>query len=505
MWDYLNKRPLLLCAVAASVISVIGMYSETALFIICLAIVVLFFFAVYKKIKGELIFALLMVLLVGISAIFVNGRINKAQNCDGSVCEGEFVVVESPVNHGSIDSVTLEVVKSNLLKKGERLNVILNDSTLDFAQKIKAEIKIYSMENSEHKESFYAEEVYLRGNIRSFEDLGESESVLSAVKKIRAYIRDEIFLHYGEEESATVLALVTGDKTYFTEEFYGNVKSAGVAHVMVVSGMHLSVFVMMFLYLCNKFFYNRFLKAATIFAVTASVMAVCGFTMSIQRAALTYILMAIALLFNRENTPENTLGAAVTVILLINPFAVFSVAFVLSVLSTFAILVVAIPVTEALKEKGIIKKKHWITIVSAVIISISTLIFTAPVVIKIFGYVSNVSIITNLLVGAPSNAAMIICVLGFVFPFAKGLLFAVGNIIINYVNRVINFFGSQKYAVTVLPDWAAWVAVAAVIIVLYILLACKVKKDMLKLEKLSGKKSEERGRKAKWQRFWSKP
>ena len=92
--------------------------------------------------------------------------------------------------------------------------------------------------------------------------------------------------------------------------------------------------------------------------VTISVMAICGFTMSILRAGITYFLMALALLLNRENTSENTLGFAVCLIYLANPFAVFSLSFQLSVLSTFAILVVAIPVIDTLREQKIIKNKR---------------------------------------------------------------------------------------------------------------------------------------------------
>ena len=151
---------------------------------------------------------------------------------------------------------------------------------------------------------------------------------------------------------------LTGDKSYFTDTFYSNVKSAGVAHVMVVSGMHLSIIIALALYFANKLFYNPYFKALVICIVTLAVMAVCGFTMSIMRAGVTYLLMALALVLGRENTPENTLGAAVSIILLCNPLAIRSVAFQLSVLSTFAILVVAIPVIDTLREQKIIKNKR---------------------------------------------------------------------------------------------------------------------------------------------------
>ncbi len=496
MWDFLRKRPLLLSALAASVVSVIAMYSEAALFVLCFLIIILIFAAVYKKIGGRLIFSFLLLFAVTLSAVFLNIRISKVQTLDGTVCEGSFMVADTPIDHGSFHSVTLEAIKTNSLESGERITVSTEDSTLDFAQIIEAEITVQSLEENKYKKGYYADSIYLYGYMKDYRFTNEEDDVLGVVKKVRGYIRDKIFAYYGAEEAATMMALVTGDKSHFTDEFYSNVKGAGVAHVMVVSGMHLSVFVSMFLYLSNKFFYNRFLKALTILAVTVAVATVCGFTMSILRAGITYLLIALALLMNRENTSENTLGGAVTLILFGNPFAIFSVAFQLSVLSTFAILVVAIPVTRYLSERPFMRIKAMSSLAASVLISISTLIFTAPVAIYTFGYVANFSIVTNLLISSATSAAMIICILGFAFPFGEGAFFGVSNLLVSYINRVINYFGSLKNAVTPLPRWTAFIALALIIIILSVLVACKVRKDMLKLKEIKTRKSEEGGEEA---------
>ena len=188
-----------------------------------------------------------------------------------------------------------------------------------------------------------------------------------------------------------MLALLTGDRSYFSDTFYNNVKAAGVAHVMVVSGMHLAVIVSFLTYFLNKLFYNRYLKAFIIFITVIAIFAVCGFTMSMLRAGITYILIALALLLNRQSKSENNLGTAVSVILLFNPLIVFNVAFQLSVLSTFGILVVAIPIIEFITQNKIIKLRPLSALTSSAIISVSALLFTLPVTILVFGYVSNMA------------------------------------------------------------------------------------------------------------------
>lgn len=498
MRDFLKKRPMLLSALFCCVISAIGLYAEVALFIICPIILGLVFVLVYKFQKGELIFAVFCILAVAVSTFLTTVKIENTKDFDKTTCNGEFIVIEEPVDYGEYHSVTLEAVRSDALSKGEKVSVVYYEGELEFSQRIKAELSLSSLSGYKFKNQYYSEKIFLNGYIKDFIDTGEKDEVLSVVDSVRRHIKSKIFKYYDFRQGATMMALVTGDKGYFTDAFYNNVKSAGVAHIMVVSGMHLSVMVALFLFLSNKFFYNRYLKAITIFIVTVVLTAICGFTMSILRAGITYLLLAIALIINRESTPENTLGCAVTVILFSNPFAIFNIAFQLSVLSTFAIIVVALPITEYVSKNGIIKNKILLSLFSAVLISISALIFTAPVTVYFFGYLSNVSVVTNLLIATPSSAAMILCILGFLFPFAEGVLFYLSETVVSYMNSVINYFGSLPFATTNLPKYTAFIFLAVIIIVLWILLACKKRKSMLKLKEIREKKSKERSKKVKW-------
>ncbi len=481
MLDFLKQRPLLLASIASSVISVLFLCSEVALFVLSLLILAFIFFLIYKRVKGELIFSAILVLAVTVSGFLTASKAENLKAYDGVLCTGEFTVVSNPVNHSSFYSVTLETVKSDVLDSGEKIGVTYNNISLEFSDKIYAEIKLSKYDQNQKAYGFYAEGQFMCGNVKTAAKTGRKDSVLSAVNDIRKYIKTVVFENYGTEEAATVMALVAGDKTYFSPRFEGNVKAAGVAHVMVVSGMHLSVIVSMLLYICNRFLYNRFLKAVVILFATFAVMTVCGFTMSVMRAGITYILIAFSLIINRESTAENTLGFAVVIILIINPFAIFSIAFELSVLSTFAILVVALPVTEYLSKRDKFKSKIIDTVLSSCIISISALIFTAPITIYYFGYISTVSIITNLLIGSATSFIIIFCILGFLVPF---LFFRLSELLTSYINTVINFFGSLPYATVNLSRIVIIFAILIIIVILLGIVACKVKLDMVKLKSI---------------------
>lgn len=504
MCNFLTKRPMLLSALLSGAISVGFFYVEKALFIICAVILAIVVLLGFKRVKGELILAVLTVLAVAISLIFASIKIDRLNSCSGTVAKGEYIVIDTPVNHGEFYSVTLETAESEILPKGSKLAATYEVGILKFSQIIKADISVSSLESSKYKKGYYSQKIYLSGHIKSFEQTGKNDPILKILGSIRSYIKDKIFKYYKVGEAATMLALLTGDRSYFTDKFYNNVKCAGVAHVMVVSGMHLSVIVSLFLFVCNKLFYNCYLKAFIIFLAVVAVATVCGFTMSILRAGITYILIMVCLLLNRQSTPENTLGGAVVIILIFNPLAIFSVAFQLSVLSTVGILVVALPVIKYISERKIIKSKILLSIVTLAILSVSALILTAPVVIYIFGYISNVSVITNLLISSAVTAALNLCIMGFAFPFLEGAFFKLSEILVAYVNNVINYFGSLPFATTVLPKWTSFLAVSVIIAFFWILLACKRRKDMIKLEQIENKRIKEAGVKPKWQSFMRK-
>ena len=141
---------------------------------------------------------------------------------------------------------------------------------------------------------------------------------------------------------------------------------------------------------------------------------------------------------------------------------------------------------------------------STSLISISATILTAPVVIYYFGYLSNVALITNLLICTPAEIAICLAILGLLIMPIERFFFALSEIIIKYINAVINYFGTLKFSVTVLPRWTAFIAIVLVIILLFGLLACKKRINMLKLMEIHNKKIKEGGKKVKWQLFTKK-
>ena len=359
-----------------------------------------------------------------------------------------------------------------------------------------------SVVDGKYRADDYSEKIYLTAVIGDVSVLkGEGDRFLSAVNNMRKYIVDTLFSNVDYEEAATLTAVALGDRSYLSDEFYGNIKAAGVSHVMVVSGMHLAVIVWIITGVFEKFIYNRYLKAGTVVLTVVFMAVLCGFTKSIIRAGACYTLYAVSIILKRDNTPENTLGGAVSLILIAEPFAIFSLSFQLSVLSTLGIICVALPVTKYLKER-ITKNMLIILVVSSATVTLSALMFTLPVTVLRFGYISTVSLATNMLISYAVSLALSFTAVGLVlypvFTAVGQILFSAAELAAKYTDFIINEFGSLPFSVAVLGRYAFIFAIFLLFSVIFVLFACIRKQDMLKLKIMREKIIEEGGGRLIW-------
>ncbi len=495
---------MLLLAIFSTVAVILIYFSFFTAIIFSALCIILMFVLIYKKQSGVFVLCGILLLITVLSASFEVSEIERSEKLDGITVNGEFVALEKSESRGENLSLTVEVKNCRYLKPKDKLLIYHKGPQIEAGQSFKGKLVIRGLKDSDINLNYYSQQIYLTANLSEIVLSDDSDFVLKTVGSIKAYIQKAIFDGFGKDEAATMLALLTGDNSFFSNKFYGNVKEAGVAHVMVVSGMHLSIIVTFLTYLLNKVFYNRYLKAVVILITVITVFAVCGFTMSIMRAGITYILMSIAVALNRQSKGENLLGAAVSIILIFNPLAIFNVAFQLSVLSTFGILAAAIPITEFISRNKIIKSKAVLSGASAVIITISALIFTLPITVSVFGYISNMSVLSNLLISFPTTAALCFALAGLIVVPLRQPIFYVANLIVKYINYVINYCGSVDFATVTLPKFVIIIAVITIFFVICGLLACANQNNVLKLKSVINKKIKEGGGKHKWQSLMKK-
>lgn len=502
MVSYFKDRPMLTCGLTGSALCVIGYYSVEFIFFAALLFIGLCFLIIIKRAKPAFAFVCAVLVLICISLILTRNVAVKTAKYNGECLNGDFIVTTEPENRGSYFYTVLEARDVGEAADCARIATFSKNADFKMGDIITADVEVSAV-SDEYKAMDYAEKIYLTGYAESTAlKQRAGEPVLAAVGKLRNYITKTLFSNMDYKEAATLNAVVYGDRSYISEEFYAHIKSAGVSHVMVVSGMHLAIIVSLVTSLCERFIYNGYLKGFVIFITVLFMAALCGFTKSIVRAGVCYIIYAVGVAIKRDNTPENTLGGAVSLILAVSPFTVFSISFQLSALSTLGIVAAAMPLNSAVKEAYL--KNHGIAaaLFSAISVTVFALIFTLPVTVYFFGYISSVSVITNLLIGEVITVALTVTVIGLVLyavvPMIGEGVLAFAGLAAKYINYVIDRFGSLGFAAASFGEGAFPVSLILFFAVPAVLFACQKRADMLKLKAMNKKIMREGGKKLLW-------
>lgn len=214
-------------------------------------------------------------------------------------------------------------------------------------------------------------------------------------ESIALRLREIILSIYPDDTAPFMLSMIVGDKSKLHDDVELNtaMSVSGIAHIIAVSGMHVA-FLVGFLQLV---FGNR--RALACFCITLVwlFVLVAGAPPSAVRAGIMQTLLLLAPIFGRENDALTSLGFALALILLINPFACGSVGLQLSFGAMAGIVSFAQPLYNTLKDKLANLGRIGDYAAGTVSSSLAVSVFTVPLVAVHFGYVSLYSVLTNVL------------------------------------------------------------------------------------------------------------
>lgn len=293
---------------------------------------------------------------------------------------------------------------------------------------------------------------------------------------------------FSEKAAPFATALITGDKTdlYADEQLYSDMGSAGILHVVAISGMHVA-FLVGFLRLIlrkRRFYAVIGIPMVWIFAFAA------GAAPSVLRAAFMQSLVLLAPLLNRENDGITSLSAALMLLLLINPDACASVGLQLSFSAMLGIILLTPKIngyfTGKLREHtkkrnrtaGLhnkLRNKLVYAVIAAFSASVGAMAFSTPLIALHFGYVPLYSIFVNILVFWAVSAAFMLGVfstlLGMVWLPLGTAFAAIAELPIRYIIAVARLAADLPYSVLCTENnlFAWWIVFVYAAFGLYIL------------------------------------
>ena len=272
---------------------------------------------------------------------------------------------------------------------------------------------------------------------------------------LREKATDIILRHFSGNTAGLMIAVLTGDKAYITDEFYAYSRYSGVAHLMAVSGLHLSVWVFVVGYILEIKGKRSRIPYMVMLLCVIFMMNFASLSGSVKRAGAMTLLYLFGKLIGKSTDPLNSLGFALTAILMLNPYAVYDVGFMLSLFSTLGILVMAFPLSDKLLRRkktlleGTVKLKVIKAVTESILVSFSVALFTLPITTYYFGYISSVSALTNLLIFPISMPLVVgtgLFTLTSTLPVVSTILGVFCRYISETVVAIVTFMGSLSFA-----------------------------------------------------------
>lgn len=222
---------------------------------------------------------------------------------------------------------------------------------------------------------------------------------------VRRHMMSGIHRALPSKSAGMLCAMLLGEADELDDSIAEHFRATGIAHLLAVSGLHLTlltgVLTWVLLHLHSPF---RIRMTVTVLFV-AFFMAVTGFTPSVTRAGIMYLLALAAPLLLRETDSLTSLSAAILVMLLINPMSAADVGLQLSAAATVGLILFAAPLTTAIHKRLPETSEKWPSFllwlrngaVSTLSASLIASCFTLPLCALHFGRISLVAPVTNLL------------------------------------------------------------------------------------------------------------
>lgn len=323
-------------------------------------------------------------------------------------------------------------------------------------------------------------------HLRAYSDIrpavikAEKHSVKYYLASFREFISDKLSDNMYDQYAGAVSAMMTGNKESLSEDIQLNFSHSGISHLFAVSGFHLSLWTSMIFLIFDKLIGKKKI-IGNIFAVLFVVffMAMTGFSESVVRSGIMMLIFLIGKIIEQKADSLNSLFAALSIILFINPYLALSTSLLMSFLATLGIVAFSGAVTEPVhKLKDKIKPKLLYKIIymiyTTAMISIVATVFTCPVSALDFGYYSVAAPVTNLLCMPVAQLILPLCSIGILTSFIPAFshfIFMLCNFIMKYIFAVTAKISSFQYAIVDAHSDAVLISLFAVLIITIILIA----------------------------------
>lgn len=239
-----------------------------------------------------------------------------------------------------------------------------------------------SFEDFDYKRYLYRKGIYSILEVNEYECSEKGFNLLLLRSKLEKVISKGL----SEPEASLLIGVLFGSKRIFTKDFNLALQNSGLSHIISASGYNVALVASV----VDRVFKGYTGKISILLKILAiwSFSTFAGLSSSLIRASTMSSIHLFVLLLGRDIPKGVLIIFCITVLVLINPFIIHDIGFLLSSSATVGLIFF---------PKCFNVKNSWVK--DSLLPTITCTIFTLPVVIYFFNKVSLISVLSNLVAG----------------------------------------------------------------------------------------------------------
>lgn len=411
------------------------------------------------KLRIILLCDYLYYILLFITCIFLLININK--KIDVPILTNnsyELIINDYKINDKTITIYFDNIIGKYYVDNNEKVKEFKDNYSFGDKIYIEGEISVPNNNtipnNFNYKDYLYHKYIYYIIKIDKIKIISKNDNIFLLIKN-SIYKRIDT-IKYNDY----LYAFILGKSYYIDSEVLNNYKINGITHLFALSGLHVSMFSSIILFILKKIKLSEKLSyfITSLFLIFFAFIA--SFTPSIVRSVLFFILSSINNVYYLYVKPKYLLYIVFSILIFINPFYIYDTGFILSFCISFFILL--------FNEKNKINNN----LLSILVISILSTLSSLPIIINMSYEINILGFINNLFF--IPYVTYIVFPLSIIVVFISKLSFILNFLIIimEYISKVSSNILNVKL---IFPKMSLFL-----IIIYYVLLILIVKKINLK-------------------------
>lgn len=411
-----------------------------------------FIYCFVKKIKVTKLTIMIISFVIGYSysGYFWTSNIEEVRKYDEKIVSMRAVLISEGIQKNKYIEYIADDVKigqENIRSK----TLIRSNKKYKIGDRIEFSALVRIPEGARNFNGFDYQRYLSSMNIFMICEAQDNANVLSTgnigiVKRISLYLKNRIVEHVDNNlpqiEANILKASLIGDDYSIDKEIETMYKDAGMIHLLVVSGGHIALVILIFSYIIKKINIPRNKQNFLLVLIVIIYMFITGAEPSVLRAGIGAIIILIADTIGRQNDSITTISLVALLLLLNNPMLIYSIGFELSFLGVLGIILLNKPI-----EKKLIKVPERLR--SILSVTISAQLFVTPILIYYFNNFSAAGLFSNIL-ALPLMSFIMILGLACFIPVLGVIFFKASYTLIIVMNGIAKLFANipiLKYAV----------------------------------------------------------